>query len=361
MDLDSLAGSVPGGKITRGDVQAAAPATHEPDSANRHVERQAPDPVTLPGSAPESEHAPPSADPVEPSESDSEKGRSGGGRPEPSASASRDRLRATPRARRLAAQQGIELKSVTGTGAGGTITGPDVETAARSQPSAASTDDLYAGKEATGTSDEASSEPVDTEGTVAGTVSDTAKLASGISATHEDRKARRRSATAALMARSAREIPHYYVSETVDVTHALDWLKSHNADLPVRKRVLPAVLFLRATVLAAQKVEDLNGHWVDDTFVPGDGVQLGVAVAMRDGGLLTPVIIDAHLVSLDELMARLADLVRRARSGRLRSREIEPGTITVSSLADRGPDALFGVIYPPQVALVGVGSVAARP
>lgn len=171
----------------------------------------------------------------------------------------------------------------------------------------------------------------------------------------------RRSATAALMARSAREIPHYYVSQTIDLTLALDWLRSHNADLPVRERVLPAALFLRGTVLAAQEVEELNGHWLDDTFVPADGVQLGVAVAMRDGGLLTPAILDAHLLDLDELMARLADLVRRARSGRLRSREIAPGSITVSSLADRGPDALFGVIYPPQVALVGIGGVAERP
>lgn len=169
-----------------------------------------------------------------------------------------------------------------------------------------------------------------------------------------------RVATAALMGRAAREIPHYYVSSIFDVSSALEWLREHNAHRKPRDRALPAVLFLRATVVAAEHVPTLNGHWADE-FVVSTGVHLGVAVATRSGGLVTPRIVDAQNLDLDALMARLTDLVRRAKGGRLRAGELQPGSITVSSLADGGPDALFGVIYPPQVALVGVGGIAERP
>jgi pyruvate dehydrogenase E2 component (dihydrolipoamide acetyltransferase) len=170
-----------------------------------------------------------------------------------------------------------------------------------------------------------------------------------------------RLATARLMARSAREIPHYYVTSTIDVAPMTAWLAAHNAALPVRQRVLPIAVLLRAVCKAATAVPDLNGHWIDDAFVPGDGVHLGVATATRGGGLVTPAVRDAGALDVDALMAALADLIRRARKGSLRSSEIAPGTLTVSSLADGGPDALFGVIYPPQVALVGVGGITERP
>jgi pyruvate dehydrogenase E2 component (dihydrolipoamide acetyltransferase) len=175
-----------------------------------------------------------------------------------------------------------------------------------------------------------------------------------------DRTAAMRKATAALMSRAAREIPHYYVSQTIDMSAALDWLTQANATRKPRERVLPAALFLRATVLAATAVPELNGQW-DETFHPAEGVDLGVAVATRGGGLVTPRIVGAQDLDLSALMAHLTDLVKRAKAGRLRGTELQPGSITVSSLADGGPDALFGVIYPPQVALAGVGAVDRRP
>jgi pyruvate dehydrogenase E2 component (dihydrolipoamide acetyltransferase) len=100
---------------------------------------------------------------------------------------------------------------------------------------------------------------------------------------------------------------------------------------------------------------------VDDQFVAGDGVKLGVAVAMRGGGLVTPAIADADELGLAELMTVLRDLATRARSGRLRGSELTGATITVTNLGDLGVESVYGVIYPPQVALVGVGKVVSRP
>jgi pyruvate dehydrogenase E2 component (dihydrolipoamide acetyltransferase) len=176
-----------------------------------------------------------------------------------------------------------------------------------------------------------------------------------------DKKAAMRTAIANLMSRSNAEIPHYYVTQTVDLAAALAWLRTHNATLPVAKRVLPAALFLRATVLAATAVPDLNGHWVDGALRRSDRIDLGVAVATRGGGLVTPAIPDAGPLRIDDLMGALSDLVVRARRGNLRQAEMAGGSITVSSLGETGPDALYGVIFPPQVALVGLGGIVERP
>jgi pyruvate dehydrogenase E2 component (dihydrolipoamide acetyltransferase) len=90
-------------------------------------------------------------------------------------------------------------------------------------------------------------------------------------------------------------------------------------------------------------------------------VHVGVAIAIRGGGLASPALHDANLAPLDELMARMRDLIQRMRTGRIRSSEISDPTITVSSLGERGVEALYGIIYPPQVAIVGFGKVVVRP
>lgn len=170
-----------------------------------------------------------------------------------------------------------------------------------------------------------------------------------------------RQAIGRLMARSKREIPHYYLSTTVDLSAALAWMRERNRELPVPDRLLPAALLLRATALAARAVPDLNGWWVDDGFVPGETVDLGVAVSLRGGGLVTPAVHDAAGLTTVELMARLKDLALRGRTGRLRSSELTGATITVTNLGDQGVESVTGVIFPPQVALVGFGKVVERP
>ena len=164
-----------------------------------------------------------------------------------------------------------------------------------------------------------------------------------------------------LMARSKREVPHYYLSTTVDLARATSWMQERNRDRPVGERLVSAALLLKATALAARAHPELNGFWVDDAFVPGSGVHLGVAISLRGGGLVAPAVHDADTLTVDQLMAAVRDLVTRARAGRLRGSEMSDPTLTVTNLGDRGVETVHGVIYPPQVALVGFGRVVDRP
>ncbi|MBU6378623.1 MAG: 2-oxo acid dehydrogenase subunit E2 [Gammaproteobacteria bacterium] len=222
--------------------------------------------------------------------------------------------RASPAARTAAASRGVDLAIVRGTGQQGVITLQDVERACSAPTPATATDRAVALRQAIGLA----------------------------------------------MARSKREIPHYYLWDDVDLTKALAWLRDVNASRPVAGRLLPAALLLAAVARAAREFEDMNGHFERGAFQPAVGVHLGVAIALRGGGLIAPALHDADTLPLADLMHQLADLVRRARSGGLRSSEISGQTLTVTHLGDEGSQGILGVIHPPQVALVGVGRIAPR-
>ncbi|MFE3389928.1 2-oxo acid dehydrogenase subunit E2 [Streptomyces anulatus] len=224
------------------------------------------------------------------------------------------RVKSSPLARRLATELGVDIAEVTGTGRDGTVRAEDVRSAAAA------------------------------EGILRPAVPDTA-----------------RTATARLMSRSNREIPHFYLSTTVDMAAALEWMHARNRELPLSARLVPAALTFKAVALAARKVPELNGHWIDDRFVPADEVRLGVAVSLRGGGLVAPALGHADTLSVAEVMAALKDMVARARGGRLRASETADPSITVTNLGDQGVEAVFGVVYPPQVALVGLGRILERP
>jgi pyruvate dehydrogenase E2 component (dihydrolipoamide acetyltransferase) len=170
-----------------------------------------------------------------------------------------------------------------------------------------------------------------------------------------------RRAVAKAMSKSKREIPHYYLATEVDMTPALDWLARTNASLPPPERLLPAVLLIKAAALAAREVPEMNGFWEDDALRLADHVHVGVAVSLRGGGLVAPALHDADSKPLGELMHDLSDLVRRARRGRLRGSEMTDATLTTTSMGERGVERVDGVIYPPQVAIVGFGRVTERP
>jgi pyruvate dehydrogenase E2 component (dihydrolipoamide acetyltransferase) len=164
-----------------------------------------------------------------------------------------------------------------------------------------------------------------------------------------------RNAIGAAMARSKREIPHYYLAHDVDLTNARLWLAETNTRRGPEQRLLLAALLLKATGLALARYPEFNGFWIDNAFRAGAAVHVGMAVAIRGGGLVAPAIHHTDTLPLDELMQRLRDNVNRARAGGLRSSELTDATATVSSLGERGVDQLYGVISPPQVALIGFG------
>lgn len=225
---------------------------------------------------------------------------------------------ASPAARRLAAERGIALETLTGSGPAGAILRADVERAATA-------------------------------------------LAFRRAAPKRLDLTEMRRAIAAAMARSKREIPHYYLSTTVDLTRALAWLEAANATRPLAERLLLAALLLKVVARALGQAPEFNGYFTAEGFQPGAGIHIGTAIAIRGGGLVAPAIHDVDKLSLHELMVRLRDLVARARSGALRSSELSDPTITVTNLGERGVETVFGVIYPPQVALVGFGVPVERP
>ena len=230
------------------------------------------------------------------------------------------RLRISPLARKLAAELCVDPASVRGTGPGGAVTREDVERAAAARL-------------------QAPARPVEPP----------------------DRQARMRQLIGAAMARSKREIPHYYLGTTIDMFRAMTWLAEENLKRPVTERLLPGVLLMKATALALREVPELNAVWRGTEAVPSPAIHIGVAISLRGGGLVAPALHDADRRSLGDLMTGLRDLVRRARSGGLRSSELSDPTITVTSLGEQGVETVFGIIYPPQVAIVGFGKVVERP
>lgn len=239
----------------------------------------------------------------------------------------------SPAARRRAKELGINPDTVRGTGAQASVTLVDIEAAVRAAPAAP-----------------AAALPV------APGPAPMAPPATAVS----DRQAAMRKAIAAAMSRSKREIPHYYLAETIPMAKALDWLQQHNAGLPITERLLSAVLLLKAVAVALQRTPELNGFYQEGRFESSAAVHAGVAISLRSGGLVAPALHDVGAKSLAQLMRELTDLVKRARAGSLRSSEMSDPTITITNLGEQSVASVFGVIYPPQVALVGLGGISTR-
>ena len=117
-----------------------------------------------------------------------------------------------------------------------------------------------------------------------------------------ERQARMRQAIAAAMSRSKREIPHYYLATTIDMHRAMTWLAEENRKRSVEDRLLYGILLLKAVALALREVPELNALWVGDQAVQSQAIHVGVAISLRQGGLVAPAIHDTDRQSLDELM-----------------------------------------------------------
>ena len=261
------------------------------------------------------------------------------------------RIRVSPLARRLAQEMGVDLATVHGTGPHGAISRADVE--ASVAPAGPPAIPPVPPTESSGAAAQtAPTAPVDT------VPADTPPARQPAKKGADGFQISMRKAIAAAMARANRDIPHYYLETRIDMTNSLAWLEAENLKRSIKERILPAVLLIKAVALGLAKVPQLNGFWMDDRFQPAEGIHIGFAIALRQGGLITPAIHHADLLNADDLMAALRDLIMRTRAGRLRSSELTDSTVTLTSLGDMGVEKVFGVIYPPQVALVGFGKIA---
>lgn len=266
LDLAGVAGSGPGGRVTRDDVERASAM-----------------PADTPATTPE--------------------------RPVPRAPVGHGR-RITPRARRAAAEAGLAANDLDALAAHGqVVTADDVDryTATRRPPEPP-----------------AGIDPI-------------------------------RQRIGALMSRSWQEIPHFHLEQQLDLTGMLERLRSTNEERPIGDRILPVAPLLAAVASAARAVPECNGWWRDG-FVSAERVDIGIVVSLRSGGIIVPTIERADELDVEALMARVRDLVGRSRRGRLRSSDVGTAGLTVTNLGDQGADAVFGVIHPPQVALIGLGA-----
>lgn len=250
------------------------------------------------------------------------------------------RVRISPLARKVAEELGVDLTQVEGTGLRGTISRKDVEAAAKVEPVSVQVEEPVKAPEPVSPQPKPKPQPKRADAT----------FQEGM-----------RQAIAAAMSRSNRDIPHYYLETQIDMTRALAWLETENTKRSIKDRLLPAVLLLKAVAESLEKVPELNGYWLNDRLQTQEAIHIGFAIALRQGGLVTPAIHNVDLKSLDELMVALRDLITRTRSGRLRSSEMTDSTITVTNLGDLGVKTVYGVIYPPQVALIGLGKIKQMP
>jgi pyruvate dehydrogenase E2 component (dihydrolipoamide acetyltransferase) len=240
-------------------------------------------------------------------------------------------VKASPVARRIAAELGIDLSSVKGTGPEGRVTETDVRAAAKSKTAAPQ------------------KAPVTAKAPAASiNAGETARIQlSGM-----------RRIIAQRMAESLGPVPHFYLSIDIDagpLMAAREELKAAGEESDTSKITVNDFV-LKAAVMAAVKVPRVNASFDGDAFVQYADVDLGIAVAIEDG-LLTPVVRAAQTKSLREISAMAKDLAHRARNKRMKPEEFQGGTFTVSNLGGMGIDSFSAVINPPQGFILAVGKV----
>lgn len=236
-------------------------------------------------------------------------------------------IKASPVARRIAQEQGIDLRRVTGSGPGGRIVEKDVLSFTpqrQAAPPAPPTERPPAAPAA-------------------------AQAMSAI-----------RQAIARRMSQSKREIPHFYVTAEIDMTDALKLRQGLNEALEGETRVSINDLIVKAAAKALAKFPQINALFIDGGVQVQEQINIGIAIALEEG-LIAPAILDCGSKSLVDIAKAAKDLVDRAKAGVLRPQEYMGGTFTVSNLGMYDVDSFTAIINPPQVAILAVGSVRERP
>ena len=222
------------------------------------------------------------------------------------------RLKISPAARRLAEQMHVKLSSIKGSGAEGQIELKDVQAMLEKK---------------------------------------------SIPAASPNSIVNIREAIAKAMSRSKKEIPHYYLKTRISLDALLVWIDKKNNFLPATDRLMVPTVLMKGIIQVIKEYPMMNGYYINGAFESKDSVNLGVAVALKNGGVLVPAIMNADSLDLARLNTSFQDLLIRTRKSELKNQELTQGTITVTNVGDLGSHEVFGIIFPPQVALVGLGRI----
>ena len=248
--------------------------------------------------------------------------------PAATAAAAPGEIRASPLARRLARERGIDLAAITGTGPGGRIVESDVPEQAAPTPAAA----------------------VDPGWTAP----------SPAMASESVELSRMRQAIARVTTDSKREAPHFYVTVEVDMTKAMSFRRDINDELDAEQRVSVNDLIVKASAIAISRHPKFNSFFRDDHLQMNASINVGIAIAL-ESGLIVPGISACEGKSLVEIAAASRDLVTRANSGTLRNEEYSGTTFSISNLGMFEVDSFSAIIFPPHAAVLAVGTVKEQP
>ena len=243
----------------------------------------------------------------------------------PRPSPAKTEVRASPIARRLAQERGIDLAKITGTGSGGRITEADIE-AYKEGPGAA---------------------PAPTPGAVP-------------LAEQRIQLTRMRQAIASRTSQSNREAPHFYVTTDIDMGKAMDIRRDLNEGLPEGIRVSVNDLIVKACAQAIGKFPHFNASFQGDHLEVSPNINIGIAIALEDG-LIVASIPDCQDRPLVDIARASRDLVERAHGGTLRAEEYTGSTFAISNLGMYDVDSFAAIIFPPHAAVVAIGSVKEQP
>lgn len=243
-------------------------------------------------------------------------------------------VKASPVARKIAEEKHIDLNQVHGSGPGGRIVKSDVEsfqpTAAQPAPTAA----LTAPRAVT--------------------------VPSGPGIT-EQPISRMRQRIASRMVESKQNVPHFYVTSEIDMAPALALRKEINESLPEEQKLTVNDLTIKAAALALRQYPNLNSHYYSDKLIHYEHINIGIAVALDNGGLLNVVAKDADITSISRMAQRNKELINAARSGKVRPEDLEGSTFTVSNLGAYDVEHFIAIITPPEAGILAIGSARQVP
>jgi pyruvate dehydrogenase E2 component (dihydrolipoamide acetyltransferase) len=267
------------------------------------------------------------------------------------------RLLASPLAKSLAIELGIDLRTIQGSGPGGRIVERDVKAAAEgggggnghAQARAPQRDEAH---------DE---EPADAEPSQALAVRHARQMRPQTDADFEDVPASNmRKRIAARLTEAKRDVPHFYLMRTFDAAPMIGFRERLNALLGDRGKVSVNDLIIKAVALALRRVPECNASWEGESIRRFHRVNVGVAVAIEDG-LVTPVVFDADQKGIGAIAAEVRDLADRAKNRRLKGHEITGSTFSVSNLGMYGIERFTAILNPPEAGILAIGTVVEAP